>query len=200
MFYYISGKLVHKADSFVVIDANGIGYKIYTTKPSMDSLGEIGTGAKLYTYMNLKTASDIMDLYGFFSLEELNLFEMIISVSRIGAKTALSILSNMSPSKFALCVVTNDAKYIAKNTQGLGLKGAERIVLELKDKFKGIEFENTDAEEIISGNSSASQSDAVSALIVLGYSKQESESAVKGLEGNTEDVIKIALTKLMKVR
>lgn len=200
MFYYISGKLVHKADSFVVIDANGIGYKIYTTKPSMDSLGEIGTSAKLYTYMNLKTASDIMDLYGFFSLEELNLFEMIISVSRIGAKTALSILSNMSPSKFALCVVTNDAKYIAKNTQGLGLKGAERIVLELKDKFKGIEFENTDAEEIISGNSSASQSDAVSALIVLGYSKQESESAVKGLEGNTEDVIKIALTKLMKVR
>lgn len=200
MFYYISGKLVHKADSFVVIDANGVGYKIYTTKPSMDSLGEIGTCAKLYTYMNLKTASDIMDLYGFFSLEELNLFEMIISVSRIGAKTALSILSNMSPSKFALCVVTNDAKYIAKNTQGLGLKGAERIVLELKDKFKGIEFENTDAEEIISGNSSASQSDAVSALMVLGYSKQESEAAVKGLEGNTEDVIKIALTKLMKVR
>ena len=150
--------------------------------------------------MNLKTASDIMDLYGFFSLEELNLFEMIISVSRIGAKTALSILSNMSPSKFALCVVTNDAKYIAKNTQGLGLKGAERIVLELKDKFKGIEFENTDAEEIISGNSLASQSDAVSALMVLGYSKQESEAAVKGLEGNTEDVIKIALTKLMKVR
>ena len=199
MFYYISGKLVHKADSFVVIDANGVGYKIYTTKPSMDSLGEIGTYAKLYTYMNLKTASDIMDLYGFFSLEELNLFEMIISVSRIGAKTALSILSNMSPSKFALCVVTNDAKYIAKNTQGLGLKGAERIVLELKDKFKGIEFENTDAEEIISGNSSASQSDAVSALMVLGYSKQESEAAVKGLEGNTEDVIKIALTKLMKV-
>jgi len=198
MFYYISGKLVHKTENFAVIDANGVGYKLYATKPSIDSLGEIGNQAKLYTYMNIKSASDIYDLYGFATLEELNLFEMIISVSRIGAKTALSILSNISPSKFALCVVTNDAKYIAKNTSGLGQKGAERIIVELKDKFKGVEIDNTAAEEIISGDTGGSQSDAVSALMVLGYSKQESENAVKGLDGALEDVIKLALTKLMK--
>lgn len=198
MFYYISGKLVHKTENYAVIDAGGIGYKLYSTKPSIDSLGEIGSNAKLYTYMNIKSASDIFDLYGFASLEELNLFEMIISVSRIGAKTALSILSNISPSKLALCIVTNDPKYIAKNTTGLGLKGAQRLVLELKDKFKGVELDNAAAEEFISGDAGTQENDAVSALMVLGYSKSESENAVKGLEGSLEDIIKSALTKLMK--
>ena len=133
MFYYIAGKLVHKTDTFAVLDAGGVAYQIFSTTSSLQSLGEIGDRAKLYTYMNLKSASDICVLYGFSTLEERNIFEMILGVSGVGAKTAASLLSNISPSKFALCVVTNDAKYLSSHTPGLGPKGAQRIILELKD-------------------------------------------------------------------
>ncbi len=198
MFYYISGKIALKTESFAVIDANGVGYKIYASKNTLDGLGGVGENGKLYTFLNFKSASDIMDLYGFSTLEEQNLFEMITSVSRVGAKTAISLLSNMSPSKFALCVVTNDFKYIAQKTPGLGAKGAQRIVLELKDKFKGMDMGNIDADEVISLPGADEDNEAVSALVVLGYSSQEAKSAVSGLTGSVEDIVKAALKKLMR--
>ena len=198
MFYYISGKIALKTESFAVIDANGIGYKIYASKNTLDDLGNAGENGKLYTFLNFKSASDIMDLYGFSTLEEQNLFEMITSVSRIGAKTAISLLSNMSPSKFALCVVTNDFKYIAQKTPGLGAKGAQRIVLELKDKFKGMDIGSIDADEVISLPGANEDNEAVSALMVLGYSSQEAKAAVSGLTGSVEEIVKAALKKLMR--
>jgi Holliday junction DNA helicase RuvA len=198
MFYYISGKIALKTESFAVIDANGIGYKIYASKNTLDDLGNAGENGKLYTFLNFKSASDIMDLYGFSTLEEQNLFEMITSVSRVGAKTAISLLSNISPSKFALCVVTNDFKYIAQKTPGLGAKGAQRIVLELKDKFKGMDIGSIDADEVISLPGADEDNEAVSALVVLGYSSQEAKSAVSGLTGSVEDIVKAALKKLMR--
>ena len=198
MFYYISGKIALKTENFAIIDANGIGYKIFASKNTLDDIGGVGENAKLYTFLNFKSASDIMDLYGFSTLEEQNLFEMITSVSRVGAKTAISLLSNMSPSKFAFCVVTNDFKYIAQKTPGLGAKGAQRIVLELKDKFKGMDIGHIDADEVISLPGSDEDNEAVSALVVLGYSPQEAKSAVNGLSGSVEEIIKAALKKLMR--
>ena len=200
MFYYISGTVALKTDSFAVIDANGVGYKLYASTKTLETIGDVGSWAKLFTYANFKASADIFDLYGFADPDELNLFEMIIGVSRVGAKTAISLLSNISPSKFALCVVTNDFKYIASKTPGLGAKGAERIVLELKDKFKGVDIGDISTEEVVDvyhgGDSEAEE--AVSALMVLGYSAQEAKGAVSGAKGSVEDIVKEALKKLMK--
>lgn len=197
MFYYISGKLVHKTDTFAVIDAGGVGYKIYSTLTSLQDVGEIGESAKLYTYMNLKSASDICVLYGFSTLEELNIFEMILGVSGVGAKTAAALLSNVSPSKFALCVVTDDAKYLSSHTPGLGPKGAQRIILELKDKFKGMDLNDIPTDEIFTP-SNDDENEAVSALVVLGYSSQKAKAALKGATGSVEEMVKIGLKNLMK--
>ena len=200
MFYYISGAVALKTDNFVVIDNQGVGYRLYASAKTLETIVDMGDYAKLYTYANFKASSDIFDLYGFATLEELNLFEMSIGVSRVGAKTAIALLSNISPSKFALCVVTNDFKYIASKTPGLGAKGAERIVLELKDKFKGVDIGNISTEEVVDvyhgGDSETDE--AVSALMVLGYSAQEAKRAVSGLSGSVEDIVKEALKKLMK--
>lgn len=196
MFDYISGTLVQKTDTYAVIDVGGIGYKIYSTLTSLSGLGETGSAAKLYTYLNIKTASDIVTLYGFLTVEERKTFEMILGVSGVGAKTAASVLSNISTSKFALCVVTGDSKYIASHTPGLGPKGAQRIILELKDKFKHIEAEDLNTEEIFSPDTDI-DNEAVSALVVLGYSRQEAERALAGSDGSVEDKIKYALKRLM---
>lgn len=200
MFYYISGTVALKTESFAVIDANGVGYKLYASTKTLETLGDVGTSAKLFTYTNFKASADIFDIYGFATMEELDLFEMIIGVSRVGAKTAISLLSNISPSKFALCVVTNDFKYIASKTPGLGAKGAERIVLELKDKFKGVDIGDISTDEVVDvyhGGDTETE-EAVSALMVLGYSAQEAKRAVSGLKGAVEDIVKEALKKLMK--
>lgn len=197
MFYYISGNLVHKTESFAVIDVGGVAYQIYSTTSSLKDLGEIGSFAKLYTYVNIKTASDVFTLYGFSTLEERNIFEMILGVSGVGAKTAASLLSNISPSKFALCVVTNDSKYLASNTPGLGPKGAQRLILELKDKFKGMELEDVTSDEIFAPEP-ANENEAVSALVVLGYSAQEAKKALKGVSGTVEEMVKIGLKNLLK--
>ena len=199
MFYYISGTVALKTDSFAVIDANGVGYKLYASTKTLETI-ETGSEAKLFTYANFKASADIFDLYGFATMEELDLFEMIIGVSRVGAKTAISLLSNISPSKFALCVVTNDFKYIASKTPGLGAKGAERIVLELKDKFKGVDIGDISTDEVVEvyHGGSTEADEAVSALMVLGYTAQESKRAVSGIRGTVEEIVKEALKKLMK--
>lgn len=200
MLYYISGILALKNESFAVIDAGGIGYKLFASTKTLETLGDTGSEAKLFTYTNFKASADIFDLYGFATTEELELFEMIIGVSRVGAKTAIALLSNISPSKFALCVVTNDYKYIASKTPGLGAKGAERIVLELKDKFKGIDIGDISTDDVVEvyhgGDTEADE--AISALMVLGYSAQEAKRAVSGTKGSVEDIVKEALKKLMK--
>ena len=200
MFYYISGQIALKTENFVVIDAGGVGYRLYASTASLEKIGKQGEFAKMYTYANFKASADIFDLYGFADLEELRLFEMIIGVSRVGAKTAIALLSNISPSKFALCVATNDFKYIASKTPGLGTKGAERIVLELKDKFREVDLEGISSDEVTEvyhGGNSA-KDEAVGALMVLGYSEQEAKRAIAKAEGTVEEMIKIGLKNLMK--
>lgn len=199
MFYYISGTLVHKTDSYAVIEAGGVGYRINSTKPSLDALGDIGSQARLYTCLHIRNASDQLALYGFATREERSLFEMITSVSGVGAKTAQALLSNVSPSKFALCVVTGDSKYLSKNTAGLGPKGAQRLILELKDKFKGVDLEGLPQDTVTqSGGVMTGDNDAVAALVTLGYTAEEARKATAGAEGDTEEIIKIGLKNLAR--
>lgn len=196
MFYYIEGTLALKTDTFAVIDAGGVAYRIFSTRTSLESMGEVGGRERLYIYMNFKPSGDTFSLYGFSTQEERNMFEMILGVSGVGAKTAANLLSNISPSKFAMCVVTDDSKYLAKNTPGLGPKGAQRIILELKDKFKNADISGMPADEMFTPEAS-DDNEALSALMVLGYSKDEAMRALKGAEGSTEDMIKYALKALM---
>ncbi len=200
MFYYISGEIALKTDSFVVIDAGGVGYRLYASSATLEKIGKTGETAKLYTYSNFKASADIFDIYGFADVEELKLFEMIIGVSRVGAKTAIALLSNISPSKFALCVTTNDYKYIASKTPGLGAKGAERIVLELKDKFRDVDLGGISADEIteVYHGGSSQRDEAAGALVALGYSPQEAKRAVATATGTVEEMVKIGLKNLMK--
>lgn len=197
MFYYISGTLALKGESYVVIDANGIGYKILTSVYSLEKLSNNGE-VKMYTYMYLR--EDICDLYGFASEEELNMFTLLISVSGIGPKAAVAILSTMSPSDVALAIVSGDTKAITR-AQGVGPKVAQRILLELKDKIKN--------EQMLSGAVSGDDAvpvsfgvsnEAVEALCVLGYSVAEAKQALSGIDMNMdlELIIKEALKKLMK--
>ena len=194
MYYYIKGILVQTAVNFAVLDCHGVGYKIYTSAETLRSLPNAGSEVLLYTYLYVR--EDTQDLYGFFTPEEQGLFLELLSVSGVGPKAALSILSVTTPASFALAVITNQIKVITK-ASGVGPKLAQRIILELRDKMKNVEILTGDAPEIAD---SAAHSEAVSALIVLGYSAQAAENAVSGISGEqkTEDIVREALKKLMK--
>jgi len=181
MIYSVRGKLIHKENELAVIECGGVGYACRTTLSTLASLGETGTETMLYTYLHVR--EDNVELFGFSSQQELNCFKMLISVSGVGPKAALSILSDVNPEKFALLVASEDSKSLTK-TKGIGAKIAQRIVLELKDK---IVKENIDLAE--AGNSftaasaeSTSVSEAFSALLVLGYTQSEIAPVMSGLD------------------
>lgn len=197
MFYYIKGKLVHKDINFAVIDAGGIGYRIFTSMTSLSRM-ETGDSAVMYTYMYVR--EDTMNIYGFSTVEELAMFEKLISVSGVGPKAALAILSVAPPERFALAVVTGDSKLITK-AQGVGPKLAQRIILELKDKLKGEDLPQN-AADVAAETVGASDTlaEAVSALVVLGYSQAEAQSAVAKCDpsDNVEQIVKEGLKNLLK--
>lgn len=207
MFYYISGKLALLMPGFAVIDAGGVGYRLTISQNTYDSLPRSAADAqkevRLYTYMAIR--EDDLELFGFATETELSSFKMLLSVSGVGPKAAISILSLLTPEKFALAVCTEDQKTISKAT-GIGPKTAARIILELKDKLIK-ETPPQKASETIAaaitqpGTSQGKLSEAQDALMVLGYSRTEALSALQGLDLTTmelEDVIRAALKKLMK--
>jgi len=199
MFAYIRGKLAIKSTDYVVIDVGGVGYKIFAPTSTINKLGEIGSEAMVHTHYHVR--EDNISLYGFATAEELRMFELLIGVSGVGAKSANTILANISPSKFALSVITNDVKELTK-LPGIGAKSAQRIILELKDKLKTEESISTDdafVENIQIGNDSLSE--AISALQVLGYPQREATKAVASVnsEGlSVEEIIKKALVYFAK--
>lgn len=195
MYYYIKGKLALKDLNFAVVEAGGVGYLIYTSLKSLSELGEIGSAVTMYTHLNVR--EDAQDLFGFTTLEEKNMFLHLLSVSGVGPKAALAILSVVTPAQFAVAVVTNDVKTITK-ASGVGPKLAQRVILELKDKMKNEDLELT-PEETAEISSSDSMSEAVSALVVLGYSANDAKAAVKKADPglSTEEIIKKALASLM---
>lgn len=199
MFAYIKGSLEVKTRGYVVIDVNGVGYKIFMSETAIEKIGEIGNIVKVHTY--LKVREDDMSLYGFNTNEELRMFELLLQVSGIGAKSAITILSNITPSSFALAVITNDIAKI-KALPGIGPKTAQRIILELKDKIKTEEAISEDRsininEQVIDNEKI---SEAISALQVLGYSKKEIEKAIQKVDNSlsVEEIIKIGLKNLAR--
>ena len=209
MFYDIEGKLAHLDYGFAVIDANGVGYKLTITQTTYEqmpphlSVSEVPT-VRLYTYMAVR--EDGIELFGFASENELEAFKLLITVSGVGPKAAISILSVFSPDKLFITIMNEDTKAIAK-ANGIGAKTAARIVLELKDKVSK-SFEagtSTSASVGIAASpmpsSSSKLSDAQSALLVLGYTKSEIVAALRGVDistKETDDIIRLALKNLSK--
>ena len=198
MLAHIKGTLEMKTQDYVVIDVGGLGYKVYMSTSGMDELGDIGQIVKVYTYYRVR--EDDISIYGFNSNEQLRMFELLLSVSGIGAKTALTMVAVTDPSEFAIAIISDDVTYLTQ-IPGIGAKSAQRIILELKDKMKK---ENTitkskDAKIKVAVLDNSKVEEAISALQVLGYNKKEIEKAFIKIDKKdltTEELIKKGLSIL----
>lgn len=203
MFAYIKGSLEVKTNGYIVIDVNGIGYKIFMSETAINKLGAIGEIIKIHTYVRVR--EDDISIYGFNTNEELRMFELLLSVSGIGAKYALVILSNVSVSSFALAIINNDINLL-KKLPGIGPKTAQRVILELKDKLKKeneiVANENTDISDTINTAIMDDEkiAEATAALKVLGYTGKEIEKALEKVDANlsVEDIIRKGLLNLAR--
>lgn len=198
MFAYIKGSLEQKSNNYVVIDVGGIGYKIFMATKAIEALGEIGEVVKVHTHYYVR--EDNISLYGFNTNEELRMFELLLQVSGIGAKSAIAMLSEISPSSFALAVISDDISQLVK-IPGIGKKTAARIVLELKDKLKTEESITKTEEVKLSITNEEETSEAIAALQVLGYTKREIEKALENVDTKNlqlEEIIKQGLKNLAR--
>ena len=197
MYAYIKGKIVEKSNNYVIVENNGIGYRIFMTITAIDKISDDVQEVKIFTYYQVR--EDNISLYGFLQKEELRMFELLLSVSGVGAKSAIAMLSSITPSDFAMAVIQNDTKKLTR-IQGVGAKTAARIVLELKDKLKteeAISQSNIEAQKVIKNTEEIDE--ASQALLILGYNKKEIEKAFEKLELDslsTQDIIKKALALL----
>lgn len=198
MFSYIKGNLENKNINFIVLDVNGMGFRIYMSQKSIDNLPEINNEVKIFTYMQVR--EDDISLFGFNTQEELRMFELLIGVSGVGAKSAITMLSNIEASTFAIAIISNDLDKLTK-IPGIGKKTAQRIVLELKDKMKKESIETKiNAKEIeneVQVNSK--KEEVISALIVLGYTRVQINNVIEKIQIDQlsiEDIIKQALINL----
>ena len=200
MFYYVSGKVAHIGPYLAVIDCGGVGYACRTTNNTISHLQK-GETARLFTHLNVR--EDAMELYGFYSENELNCFELLIAVSGVGPKAALSILSATTPEGLAMSIITGDERSLTA-APGIGKKIAQRIILELKDKLaKGQlnaagESYGGSGVTVIPENKA---SEAAAALAVLGYGQSEIGMALKGIDMEKlplEEIIRQSLKKMVK--
>lgn len=204
MLAYIRGELAEKARGYIIIDVCGVGYKIFMSQNSMENIGKIGDIVKVYTFY--RVMENDISIFGFNSKEELRLFELLISVSGVGAKTAMIMLGTIKPEDFAIAIISNDINTL-KKLPGIGAKTAERIVLELKDKLKKekqIE-ELTDAlknsnEIKYTIQNDNKQEELYTALQVLGYSSKDIEKVIPKIDSSLslEDMIRLALKEFSK--
>lgn len=197
MIYSVRGDLIHTEPSLAVVECAGVGYACRTTMNTLKQIGGTGGEVRLFTYLHVR--EDAVDLFGFADTAELSCFKQLLSVSGVGPKAALSILSELNPSKLALCITTGDSKTLTR-CPGIGAKTAQRIVLELKDKVA--------KEQHISAVDFAAQpsaladenniSEALTALCVLGFPMQQAQNAVAGIgaDASVEEIIKYALKRL----
>lgn len=204
MFHYIRGTLAAIRQGFAVLDAGGVGFRLCVSDNTYQAISQKqNTEVKLFTYLSVR--EDGMELFGFFTEAELELFQLLITVSGVGPKAAMAILSVFTPEKFALAVCTDDKKAIAK-ANGIGPKTAARIILELHDKMANAgDFGGECGTQVVfpgelptAGNSLA---EAQEALLVLGYNRTEILGVLRGLDTtamSTEELIRTALKKLMR--
>ena len=201
MFYYLDGTVAEILPGLAVIDCGGVGYACKTTNNTLAALKK-GQRGKLYTHLNV--GEGIFELYGFATQNELNSFRMLIGVSGVGPKAALAILSSATPEALAMAVVTEDAKALTA-APGIGKKIAQRIILELKDKMAretagGLDFsggKGVPAAPLFASKAT----EAAQALAVLGYSSQEVQMALKGVDVENlplEEIIRQSLKKMVK--
>ena len=183
MFYSLQGQLAHQEPGMAVVDCGGVGFKCFISMNTQKNLPSLGAQVKLFTHLHVR--EDVLDLFGFYTMPELNCFKLLTSVSGIGAKTAILILSEYTAERVALIIATGDSKSLTK-VSGIGTKGAQRIVLELKDKFKGMAVDNSTGEVLDMGIVSASGNaqEAIGALSLLGYSQSEASVAVAKLDSS----------------
>ena len=201
MFYSVKGKLTHSEMGFVVVECGGVGFKCLTSLSTQRIFFFFWETVTLYTHLNVR--EDALELYGFAQQSELECFLMLISISGVGPKAALTILSDRSPEEFALLVASEDVKALSKSS-GIGPKTAQRIVLELKDKIGATQAavqmqEGGEALPIQAGNKNAAE--AVSALVVLGFSQSEAAGVIRKLDPGlpVEEMIRIGLKQLSKL-
>ncbi|MBQ5590698.1 MAG: Holliday junction branch migration protein RuvA [Clostridia bacterium] len=197
MIYSLNGKLIYTDPTTAVVECGGVGYGCRVTYNTLRQLPELNQPVFLFTYMNVR--EDAVDLFGFYTKEELDCFKLLITVNGVGPKAAISILSELTPNAVCAAISMGDTKTITR-AQGIGPKVAQRIVLELKDKV-GVTVSDEGIENgdiIVSSASSNNKSEAVSALMSLGYSQSEAQKAVSkcDLSKSTEEVIKDALKYL----
>ena len=202
MFAYIKGSLEMKSSNYIVVDINGLGYKIFMSQSNIESIGEINDIVKVFTYV--KVIADDISIYGFKTQEELRMFELLIGVSGVGAKIALVMLSCIEPSEFAIAVISNNIKLLTQ-VPGIGTKSAQRIILELKDKLKAeqseLDEEKLENAKLKSSKTNENVQEAISGLMVLGYSRKDIEKAFTHLivdELSVEELIKKGLILLTK--
>lgn len=195
MYYYLNGILAVCQPNLAVIDCGGVGYKCAITANTYKAISGKET-AKLFTYLNVK--EDALDIYGFATEQEMQFFTLLISISGVGPKVAIAILSELQPDAFANCIITSDIKRLTK-AQGVGTKLAQRICLELKDKIA--KTKETEGSEIVSEDMPVDDvvADAVAVLMALGYTKNESQKAVSKCSADeTNALVKQALRLLAK--
>ena len=196
MISYLKGSLEVKNIDNIVIEVGGIGYKVYMSSSAIERTGEIGSVVKVHTYMRVR--EDDISLYGFCTNEELRMFEQLLGVSGVGAKSALTILSNISPSSFALAIISGDINTL-KSLPGVGAKSAQRMVLELKDKMKTQDAIETEILPIKSKIKNDKSRDAIEALQVLGYARKDIDIALANIDTkdlSVEEIIKQGLKYL----
>ena len=205
MLAYIKGELVAKARGHIIIDVGGLGYKIFMSELAMENVGKIGDVVKVHTYY--RVMEDDISIFGFLTAEELRLFELLISVSGVGAKTAIAMLGTIKPEDFAIAIIYNDINTL-KKLPGVGAKTAQRIVLELKDKLKKekqIEELSKESSETYSNKNenivNSKIEEAYTALQVLGYNSKEIEKVIKNIDKNLslEEIIKLSLKEFARI-
>lgn len=199
MFYSLTGKIIYKDEQTVAISCGGVGFKCFTTRNSLAKLSLQSGEVTVFTHLNVR--EDALDLFGFATNDELDAFKLLISVSGVGPKAALAILSELTPDAFAVAVASGDTKAITA-ANGVGPKLAQRVIMELKDKIADVGFISEESSSVSSAvntaNSMSNTSEAIAALTALGYSQTEASVAVSKLSPSlsVEELIKGALKNM----
>ena len=200
MFYSLTGKLIKTDEQSFAISCGGVGFKCFSTHNTLDSIRRLsGSEVTVYTYLNVR--EDALDLFGFYTEQELDAFKLLITVSGVGPKAALAILSQLTPDNFAVAVSSGDVKAITA-ANGVGPKLAQRVIMELKDKIANVSFISSESSSVSSAvnavNNISNTSEAVAALTALGYSQTEASVAVSKLspELSVKELIKGALKNM----
>ena len=194
MFYYLNGKLALTEPGIAVIDCGGVGYKLFVSNATMAKLTSIGSNTKLYVYTSIR--EDAVELFGFYTLDELNQFKLLIGVSGVGPKIALAIISSLGVERIVRAISGGNVKLLSA-APGVGKKTAERIIVDLKDKMSIVSLSGEDEDETFTTSDSNVYSETIEALMTLGYPRRECVNILKGCKGETvEELMREALKKI----